>query len=125
MLNGRVKVEAPVYATVGTFYLRLFPHQAWQTAVDDYDERPWAWVGMVRIKFQIGELTTTKKVKARYAYTDKLGWPLRDRPDEAALERGKSWVLAQLRHQIGRHGIPAYEITVIETYEEESVAAGG
>lgn len=109
-----VQVEAPVTAQVGPVYLRLFPYQQWQTAVDDYDERPWAWGALCRVKFRIGELTTTKRVQTRYAFHGPKAWPSQERPNDEALAEGKQAVLDNLRTQLERHGFKPPEFVVIE-----------
>lgn len=100
----RVPVTAPVTATVGPVHLRLFPYSAVRIAVDDYDDRPWAWGAMCRVKFRIGELSTTKKVQQRYTYTDRLGYGRSERPSEDDLAVGRTTVLDNLRTQLARHG---------------------
>lgn len=108
-------------ALVGPVHLRLFPYESWQTAVDDYDERPWAWGAMCRVQFRIGELVTSKKVTQRYAWVDKLGWPRQNRPTDAELAEGRRTVLDNLRTQLERHGFKPPEFEVIEVLDSDEM----
>lgn len=117
MRDGRIEVTGPVTAKVGPVHLRLFPYELIGYEGDASDERPWAWGALCRITFYIGELSTTKRVTKRYAYCDRLGYPRQSRPSDVELAAGRASVLAELRTQIERHGIPAYDFNVVETME--------
>lgn len=112
-----IPVTAPVTATVGTVHLRLFPYAAWQTAVDDYDSRPWAWGAMVRVRFRIGELVVTKRVTRRHSWWAG-GWPRAERPSDAEIAEGRAAVLEALRVQVRRLGFEPPEFDVVEHPEE-------
>lgn len=115
-----IEVKGLVTATVGPVYLRLFPYSEAQTAVDEWDERPWAWGAMCRVKFRIGELTTSKRVSQRFAYMPN-GSPGRKRPSNYELDVGRRTVLDNLRTQLARHGFEPPEFVV---HEVEVTAEG-
>lgn len=119
-----IEVKEPVTATVGPVYLRLFPYSEAQTAVDEWDERPWAWGAMCRVKFRIGELTTSKRVSQRYAYMPK-GWASRERPSDADLAAGRETVLDNLRIQLARHGFDPPEFDIHEVEVNDTPVTGG
>jgi hypothetical protein len=118
-----VPVTGPVVAWVGPVHLRLFPYEHLPVGVDESEERPWAWGAMVRVKFRIGELVTSKKVRQRYAYYDGLGWPRQSRPTDNELATGRETVLANLREQVTRHGFEPPEFVVIEAASSDDADA--
>lgn len=107
-------VTVPVEAKVGKVELRLFPYDRVQTAVDDYDDRPWAWGALCRVTFRFGRLVTSKRITQRYAYVDARGWPKEARPSDDELAEGRATVLANLRSVIELHGVKVPDLHVIE-----------
>lgn len=111
-VDRRIEVAIPVFVTVGSVHLRLFPYTERE---DIMDALPWAWGAMCRLKFHFGDLVTSKKVQTRYAYNDRLGWAQERRPSDASLAEGRSAVLDSLRVQVARHGFKPPEFCIIET----------
>jgi hypothetical protein len=108
-------------AQVGPIELRLFPYEQFQTAVDDYDEKPWAVGALCRIKFTIGELTTTKRMTQRFSWHDQRGWARHTRPSDTEIAVAADTVLRNLRDQISRHGFDPGELTA--TLKDDTVVA--
>lgn len=100
-----VRVTKPVEAFVGPIEARLMAYDTVQVAVDDIDERPWAWVAMCRVTLRIDGLTCTKKLKGRYRYVDRLGWARPERPSEIDLGLGLDSVVGQVRLGLARLGL--------------------
>lgn len=116
-MTAPIEVKGPVFVTVSPVVLRLYAYDVSNHAFDPDGgwERPWKWWAMVRLKFTIGELTTTKKVVQSYAWLTPLGYPRCVQPSDAELAEGRETVLENLRRQVARHGFEPPEFRVHET----------
>lgn len=110
-----VPVTASVTATVGPVHLRLFPATRREA---DYMDLPWAWCAVCMVKFQIGELVTSKRVRTRIAFWgSNPSGPQQERPSDSSLAAGRQEVLAALRDLLVRHGFEPPELEIIEAPE--------
>lgn len=96
-------VTVPVQARVGPIHLRLFPYAEPSTEYDD--ALPWAWGALCRVTFRFGARVVTKRIRTRYSYRDRLGWPQTARPGEPSLTEGRRCVLDNLRMLVAEHGV--------------------
>lgn len=120
-----VLITKPVEAFVGPIEVRLMPYEKYQTAVDEYDARLWAWLAMCRVKLRIGGMTCTKKLTARYAYWHGLGVPREERPDDPELFEGLCSVVEQVKSKLERLGLESAvgpEVVVNDLTAQDVVA---
>ena len=106
-------ITKPVEAFVGPVEVRLFAYDFRQTAVDDGDEMPWAWLASCRVKLRIDGLTCTKRLRGGYRYTDHLGWPQEKRPHDSSLRLGLSSVTEQIKCHLDRLGLKDADLEVV------------
>lgn len=89
-------------AQVGEVFVRLF--EPYTDPHPDANMLPWAVGAMCRIKFTIGELTTTKRMSQKYTWRTPGGWAREAPPTKAEIRDATYVVLDNLREQITRHG---------------------
>ena len=98
-------------AQVGPVEVRLFPSRHEFIPPDNGEDIPWAVGALVRVKFTIGELTTTKRMTQKFVWRDLLGWPRMNRPTDFEIETARATVLSNLRTEICRMGFDPGELS--------------